>query len=114
MDRGEIWWAHIDERRAVVLLSRQGASQFRAMQIVAPAGVDITGVAIEVNVGVVQGLAHEGVLRVALPEPGRVLCSWLVTLTRDDLIEHAGALTPPQLRHLEQALHLAELDDYLR
>ena len=42
MDRGEVWWALLDEKRPVVLLSRDGAEELRAIQVVAPAGTDIT------------------------------------------------------------------------
>jgi mRNA interferase MazF len=40
MRRGEVWWVDFDERRPVVLLSEEEAYGFRAMQVVAPAGVD--------------------------------------------------------------------------
>jgi mRNA interferase MazF len=35
--RGEVWWAEIDKRRPVVLISRQEAYDVRALVIVAPA-----------------------------------------------------------------------------
>ena len=69
-DRGEVWWALLDEKRPVVLLSRDGAEELRAIQVVAPAGTDITDVAIEVRLGNGEGLANEGVVRVACPAPG--------------------------------------------
>ena len=43
MRRGEIWWVEFDERRPVVLLSEDEPSGFRAMQVVAPADTDISG-----------------------------------------------------------------------
>lgn len=43
MRRGEVWWAEFDERRPVVLLSEEDPSGFRAMQVVAPADTDISG-----------------------------------------------------------------------
>ena len=52
MRRGEIWWVEFDERRPVVLLSEDEPSGFRAMQVVAPADTDISGLGIEVAVGV--------------------------------------------------------------
>jgi mRNA interferase MazF len=139
VERGEVWWALIDERRAVVLLSGDEASEFRAIQIVAPAttaekrgflllsgeeasdsramrqilaaaGNDIGGVGVEVEIGTREGLAHEGVVRVALPRPGNTFCTWLVTLTRDYLIERAGALSPAKLGQLDNALRLAEIE----
>jgi mRNA interferase MazF len=110
MDRGEVWWALLDEKRPVVLLSRDGAEELQAIQVVAPAGTDITDVAIEVRLGNGEGLANEGVVRVALPRTGFIPCTWLVTLTRDDLIEQAGRLSPAKLRELADALRLAQLE----
>ena len=52
MRRGEVWWAEFDERRPVVLLSGEDPSGFQAMQVVAPADTDISGLGIEVAVGV--------------------------------------------------------------
>lgn len=51
MQRGEVWWVDFDERRPVVLLSDGESSGFQAMQVVAPAGVDIDGLGVEVAVG---------------------------------------------------------------
>src|SRR5690349_21200533 len=70
MRRGEVWWVEFDERRPVVLLSEEGPSGFRAMQVVAPAGAGISGLGVEVAVGVLEGLPFEGVLRLVFPAPG--------------------------------------------
>src|SRR5205814_268114 len=93
MRRGEVWWAEFDERRPVVLLSGEDPSGFRAMQVVAPADTDISGWGIEVAVGVQEGLPVDGVLRFAFPHAGFTPCTWLTTLSRDDLIEQAGAVS---------------------
>ena len=61
------------------------------MQVVAPADTDISSWGIEVAVGVPEGLPFDGVLRFAFPSPGFTPCTWLTTLSRDDLIERAGA-----------------------
>ncbi|GAA4990055.1 hypothetical protein GCM10023205_71660 [Yinghuangia aomiensis] len=66
MRRGEVWWADFDEQTAVVLLSGEEASGFLAMQVVAPAGTDISGVAVEVAVGAPEGLPLEGVVTACL------------------------------------------------
>lgn len=139
MERGEVWWALVDERRAVVLLSGEEAGELRAMQIVAPAtvderrgfvilsgeeavdsptmrqvvaaaGADIGAVGVEVGIGASEGLPHEGVVRVALPRDGHIFCTWLVTLTRAYLIEQAGALSPAKLAQLDNALRLARIE----
>jgi mRNA interferase MazF len=136
--RGEVWWALIDERRPVVLLSGGGASEFRAMQIVAPAsieerrgylllsgeqasesramqrvasaGADIRGVGVEVEIGTPEGLPYEGVVRVALPRDGHIFCTWLVTLTPEYLVERAGTLSSMKLGELDNALRLAGIE----
>ena len=104
MYRGEVWWVEFDERRPVVLLSEDEPSGFRAMQVVAPAGVDISGLGVEVAVGILEGLPFEGVLRFVFPRPGFTPCTWLTTLSRDDLIERAGALSSAKLSEIDDAL----------
>ncbi|MFD3611133.1 type II toxin-antitoxin system PemK/MazF family toxin [Streptomyces atroolivaceus] len=108
MQRGEVWWVEFDERRPVVLLSGDDASGIRVMQVVARAGVDITGLGVEVAVGAVEGLPFEGVLRFALPRPGFTPCTWQTTVSRDDLIERAGVLSSAKLSEIEKALRLGE------
>lgn len=111
MKRGQVWWAFaFDERCPVVLLSGDEAAEIQAMRIVAPAGTEIQGHAVEVIVGAREGLPHEGVVRVALPRSGRINCHWLINLSQADLVEHAGALLPEKLRELEDALRLAGLE----
>jgi mRNA interferase MazF len=108
VQRGEVWWAEFDERRPVVLLSGEGPSGFRAMQVVAPADTDITGLGIEVAVGVKEGLPFDGVLRFAFPWPGFTPCTWLTTLSREDLTEQAGALPAAKLSEIDDALLASE------
>jgi len=48
------------------------------------------------------------VLRVAFPRPGFTPCTWLTTLSRDDLIERAGALSPAKLIEIDDALRASE------
>jgi mRNA interferase MazF len=137
VERGEVWWALVDQRRPVVLLS--GGPELRALQIVAPATaeqkrgfvvltgeqacdaeemgriVDAAGsaagaVGVEVEIGPDEGLSPAGVVRLALPRDGTVFCTWLVTLTPEYLIERAGVLSPAKLNELDNALRLASLD----
>lgn len=109
MRRGEVWWTDLGGRQPVVLLSGAAAAGFTAIQIVAPAGTDLSGVAVEVAVGAAEGLPLEGVLRVALPRPGLIPCTWLVTLVAEDLIERMGALPPAKLDEIDDALRLGGL-----
>lgn len=104
---GEVWWVEFDERRPVVLVAEPDALAVRAMRVVEPAGVDVSGVAAEMEIGPAEGLPFTGVLRVALPRPGLVPCTWEITLRRDDLIERAGELSADKLRGLRELLRLA-------
>lgn len=97
MKRGEIWWARLDKRRPVVLVSRQEAYAVRAMVIAAPVSTTIRGFAVEVKVGPNEGL----------PRAGVVNCDWLVTVPKADLIERAGRLAPAKVRQLDEALRFA-------
>ena len=108
MRRGEVWWAEFDKRRPVVLLSGEDPSGFRAMQVVAPADTDFSGLGTEVAVGVQEGLPFDGVLRFAFPRPGFTPCTWLTTLSREDLIERAGAVSAAKLSEIDDALRASE------
>jgi len=89
----------------MVILSTGGEGDLLAIYVVPPADQDITGVALELPIGGEEGLAS-GVVRVALPGPGRIPCSWLVSLKKDDLIEQAGTLPEEKLAQLGEMLHL--------
>ena len=104
MHRGEVWWAEFDQRRPVVLLSEDEPSGFLAMQVVAPADADISGLGIEVAVGIQEGLPFEGVLRLVFPRPDFTPCTWLTTLSRDDLIERAGTVSAAKLSEIDDAV----------
>ena len=108
MRRGEIWWVQFDERRPVVLLSAEDPSGFQAMQVVDPAETDISGLAVEVAVGAEEGLPRDGVLRFAIPRPGFTPCTWLTTLSRDDLIERAGTVSAAKLSEIDDAVRASE------
>ena len=107
MQRGEVWWVEFDERRPVVLLAEDESTGFVAMQVVPPAGADISDLGVEVAVGVLAGLPFEGVLRFGFPWPGFTPCTWLTTLSRDDLTERAGALSAAKLSEIDDALRAA-------
>lgn len=136
MERGEVWWAQIDEKRPVVLLSGGAGPDFRAMQIVEPAtpaqklgfvvmsgeqavdvderrrileeaGADPRAIGIEVFFGVEEGLAESGVVRVALPKDGKIFCTWGTTVSEETLLTRAGILSPAKQHQLDVALALA-------
>ncbi|MBQ0850611.1 hypothetical protein J8N05_20815 [Streptomyces sp. BH-SS-21] len=106
--RGEVWWVQFDERRLVVLLSEENTSAIQVMQVVDPAGVDISGLGIEVSIGTGEGLPFEGVLRLAFPRPGFTPCTWLTTVSRDDLIQREAVLSSVKLSEIDDALQLAD------
>jgi mRNA interferase MazF len=108
MERGGVWWVEFDERRPVVLLSGDDGSGFQAVQVVAAADVSFEGLGVEVPVGAAEGLPFEGVLRFAFPRPGFTPCTWLTTLSGDDLIEQAGALPDAKVAEIEDAIRLCE------
>jgi mRNA interferase MazF len=139
MQRGEVWWALLDELRPVVLLSRAEEPGLRAMHIVAAATADekrgfvvlsgeeaadprvlqqvlgsvdagVAGVGVEIQVGALEGLPAGGVVRVGLPRDGRIFCTWLVTLPRESLVEQAGVLSGATLDQLTNALRLARVE----
>jgi mRNA interferase MazF len=136
VERGELWWALIDEKRPVVLLSRGPGPQVRVIQIVEPAtpaqrhgfglmsgeqaadaderrrvieqaGPAPRAIGVEVLLGTSEGLAEAGVVRVALPQDGTIFCTWGATLDEKHLIERIGVLSPAKLRQLSIALELA-------
>jgi mRNA interferase MazF len=108
MRRGEVWWVEFGERRPFVLLSEEAASRFRAMQVVPPSDTDISGLGIEVAVGIAEGLPFAGVLRFGFGWPGFTPCTWLTTLSRDDLIERACAVSAAKLSEIDDALRASE------
>lgn len=138
MERGEIWTTLVDGPRAVVVLSGDDVSEVRAIQVVArarveekhgfrllsgletsnlratrmtlPADPSIRAVGVEVEIGGEEGLAHPGAVRIAFPHHGYIPCNWLVTLSRSDLVERTGRLSPAKLDHLADALQLAGLE----
>ena len=109
MLRGEVWWAQVDERCPVVVLAQDGPDKIRGMIVVAPASTNIHGHALEVGIGQDEGLPLPGVLRVALPQPGKINCNWLVTLSRSALLD-VGVISREKLHQIDERLRLGELD----
>lgn len=97
MKRGEVWWAKVDKRRPVVLLSRNEAYDVRALVIVAPVTTVVRGFSLEIKLGRAEGLPRECVLN----------CDGLVTIAKTDLVERVGALSATKIRKLDEALRFA-------
>ena len=97
MRRGEIWWARVDKKRPVILVSRDEAYALRALVLVAPTTTVVRDFAVEVKVGRREGLPRECVVN----------CDWLVTLPKVDLLERVGVLSMAKLRQLDDALRFA-------
>ena len=113
MKRGEVWWTAGDERFALVVLSVRG-DEVRGLRVVEAANVDLTGIALELVIGAEEGVSPAGVLRVALPQPGRIMCSWLYTVDASDLTGRAGMLAADKLVELDHMLEVARLDQLAR
>ncbi|SCL29032.1 mRNA interferase MazF [Micromonospora pallida] len=136
MERGELWWARFPDERPVVLLSGGAGPEFRAVQVVAPttpaekqgfvlmsgeqavdaderrrvveaAGPDARAIGIEVFFGTQEGLAQDGVVRVALPMDGKIFCTWALSLGGESLVERIGVLSPAKQRELDVAMELS-------
>ena len=136
MRRGELWWAALDDKRPVVLLSDGPGQHLRVARIVAPAteaerqgfvlmsgeqaidadergrivdsaGPDVRAIGIEVFFGTREGLAQTGVVRVALPLNTKIFCTWILSLSDDYLIERIGVLSPLKQHELDIALALS-------
>jgi mRNA interferase MazF len=97
LKRGELWWARVDKRRPVVLLSRDEAYGLRALVVTAGVTTRVRGYAVEVRLGRQEGLPRHCVIN----------CDWLVTLRKDRLVERIGALSADKIRSLDDALRFA-------
>ena len=104
MNRGEIYLVKHPTRRdpkrqrAFVVVSRRVTieSSF-ATVICAPVYTARAGLATQVNVGVEEGLKHEGA----------ITCDDLVSLPKTVLTDYLGALTDQKLVELNEALKVA-------
>ena len=125
MQPGEVWWSTADSEWPIVLVSAERPGECGAMHVVSPAteaekrGYVIltaeaaalatgpfTATGIEVHL---DGLPRAGVVRVALPEAGRVYCTWHLTVTRDALVERICTLPAAKMHELGTALRLAAI-----
>ena len=103
VNRGDVWMAALDQLRPVVVLSRLDNDDLRCVVAVEPANEVISGVAVEVDLGL-----NGHVVRVALPRPGRINCTWVLTLSQEDLIEKVGTLSSAKLSEVENLILMGD------
>jgi mRNA interferase MazF len=103
VDPGDIWTAAFDHLRPVVVLSRLDNDDIRCVVAVEPANEDISRVAVEVDLGF-----SDYVVRVALPRPGQINCSWVLTSSKDDLVEKLGSLSSAKLNEIEDLILMGD------
>jgi mRNA interferase MazF len=100
---GDIWTAAFDELRPLVVLSKLSNVDFRCVVAVEPANEDISGVAAEVDLGL-----DGQVVRVGLPRPGKINCTWVLTLSQNDLVEMVGTLSSAKMGEVEKLILVGE------
>lgn len=87
----------------MVVLSRLDNDGLRCVVAVEPANEDISGVAVEVDLGL-----NCHVVRVALPRPGQINCTWVLTSSQKDLVEKVGTLHSAKLAEVENLIRLGD------
>jgi mRNA interferase MazF len=100
---GDIWMVAFDHLRPVIVLSRLANKALQCVVAVEPANEDISGVAVEVD------LDFDGhVVRVALPRPGHINCTWIFTTPQEDLVEKVGRLSSAKLTEVENLILMGD------
>ncbi|MEL6186042.1 MAG: type II toxin-antitoxin system PemK/MazF family toxin [Myxococcota bacterium] len=94
MKRGELWWAQVDKRRPVVLVSRDEAYDVRELVLAVPVSTTVRGFAAEVRLGRRDGL----------PKPCVANCDVVGPIPKSSLEERIGALSPARIRALDESL----------
>ncbi len=95
--RGQIWWAKVDKRRPVLLLSRPEAYPMRRRVVAA----EITTV-LRRNPATVELSRRDG-----LPERCIVNCDNLVTVNQDHLVEYVTSLDERRMTEVKNAVLFA-------
>jgi mRNA interferase MazF len=91
--RGQVWWANVDKRRPLLLLSRPEAYAIRRRVLAA----EITSV-LRRNPATVELSRRDG-----LPERCIVNCDNLVTINQDQLVEYVTTLDERQMAEVKGA-----------
>lgn len=100
MRKGEVWWARLKPpagRRPVVLLSRNEAYAVRTAVTVAPVTTTVRGIAVEVSLGLEDGL----------PKPCAVNCDSLLTVPKSYLESRIARLSERKVEEIHKAIRFA-------
>ena len=87
----------------MVVLSRLDDGDLRCVVALEPANEDISGVAVEVGLGL-----DDYVVRVALPRANQINCTWVVTSSQRDLVEKMGTLSSDKLNEVESLILMGD------
>jgi mRNA interferase MazF len=100
LKKGEVWWAKLKPpagRRPVVLLSRDEAYPVRTAVTVAPVTTTVRGIAVEVSLGLEDGL----------PKPCAVNCDSLLTIPKAYLESRIARLPERKMEKIRKAIRFA-------
>jgi len=100
LKKGEVWWAKMKPpagRRPVVLLSRDEAYPVRTAVTVAPVTTTVRGIAVEVSLGLEDGL----------PKPCAVNCDSLLTIPKAYLESRIARLSEQKMDEIHKAVRFA-------
>jgi len=100
LKKGEVWWARLKPpagRRPVVLLSREEAYPVRTAVTVAPVTTTIRGIAVEVPLGLGDGL----------PRLCAVNCDSMLTIPKAYLESRIARLSERKMEEIHKAIRFA-------
>ncbi len=100
MRRGDVWWADLPApagRRPVLLLSRDEAYAIRSQITVAPVSTRIRDIPTEVLLGPQDGM----------PRACAVNLDSIATIAKASLRDQITALSPQNVRAVDEAVHFA-------
>ena len=96
-EHGEVWWADVDKRRPVVVVSRDDPRGTRMLATVAAVTRTVRGLQSEVELD-----EHDG-----LPGPCVANCDDLNTIAKVRLVRRVGRLSEVKMIELHEALRFA-------
>lgn len=98
--RGFLFWAHLDKRRPVLVISHDVRNRFANDVVVVPCSMSFRPLSWHVALGKLEG---------GLPQPSVLKCEQITTLRKSDLEPEAlgDMLSPQRMREVERAIRLA-------